>query len=410
MATEDKINILVVDDLPDKLLALETVLEELGQNVVTARSGREALRRLLEHDFAVILLDVNMPDMDGFETADADPPAQEAGAHADHLRHRLRRRDAHGAGLFAGGRRLHPVAGVAGGAAHQGRGFVDLFRMTEQVRAAGRGARGPGAGAGGAGGGGGGDPAAAIPGRGQRRPRPARWTRRPSSAAWRAGRAVPGRLAAAVLLEPRRRPGDTRSGGERRKAPALPAGLRRNGSGGVAHDGRRRSRRSGAASAVPGDPAEGARPARRGADAGWAAPADATRPTVVTLAEDLAGRAAIALDNARLVPRPAGAGSPQERVPGDAGPRAAQPPGPDPQRRPDPPPPRSRTKRGASRASDVIDRQVQQMVRLVDDLLDVSRITRGKISLQTKPVDVAAVVAARRGNQPAADRRPRATN
>src|SRR4029079_1727544 len=56
-------------DLAEKLLAMETILEELGENVVTARSGREALRRLLERDFAVILLDVNMPDMDGFETA-----------------------------------------------------------------------------------------------------------------------------------------------------------------------------------------------------------------------------------------------------------------------------------------------------------------------------------------------------
>src|SRR5205823_6386428 len=66
---EDKANILVVDDLPEKLLAMEVMLEELGQNVVSAQSGREALRRLLDQDFAVILLDVNMPDMDGFETA-----------------------------------------------------------------------------------------------------------------------------------------------------------------------------------------------------------------------------------------------------------------------------------------------------------------------------------------------------
>ena len=69
MGSPEKINILVVDDLPDKLLALQTVLESLGENVVTARSGREALRRLLQQDFAVILLDVNMPDMDGLETA-----------------------------------------------------------------------------------------------------------------------------------------------------------------------------------------------------------------------------------------------------------------------------------------------------------------------------------------------------
>src|SRR6516225_9475077 len=69
MVAEDKANILVVDDLPEKLLSMELILQDLGQNVVTARSGREALRRLLERDYAVILLDVNMPDMDGFETA-----------------------------------------------------------------------------------------------------------------------------------------------------------------------------------------------------------------------------------------------------------------------------------------------------------------------------------------------------
>lgn len=64
-----KANILVVDDYPENLLALETVLEDLGQNVISASSGEEALRQLLKNDFAVILLDVKMPLMDGFETA-----------------------------------------------------------------------------------------------------------------------------------------------------------------------------------------------------------------------------------------------------------------------------------------------------------------------------------------------------
>src|SRR2546429_1104422 len=66
---EGKVSILVVDDKPEKLLSLEAVLEDLGQNIVRAYSGREALRHVLTQDFAVILLDVNMPGMDGFETA-----------------------------------------------------------------------------------------------------------------------------------------------------------------------------------------------------------------------------------------------------------------------------------------------------------------------------------------------------
>ena len=69
MARDRRAGILVVDDNPNKLLALESVLVPLGQRVECARSGREALRRLLRADFAVILLDVRMTEMDGFETA-----------------------------------------------------------------------------------------------------------------------------------------------------------------------------------------------------------------------------------------------------------------------------------------------------------------------------------------------------
>jgi signal transduction histidine kinase len=67
--TDQDATILLVDDRDDKLLALETVLAELGQKVVLARSGAEALRLLLQQSVAVIVLDVNMPGMDGFETA-----------------------------------------------------------------------------------------------------------------------------------------------------------------------------------------------------------------------------------------------------------------------------------------------------------------------------------------------------
>ncbi|HEY5040098.1 MAG TPA: response regulator, partial [bacterium] len=66
---EKRVNILLVDDEPANILALEAVLESLGQNLVKVSSGIEALRHLIDKDFAVILLDVMMPGMDGFETA-----------------------------------------------------------------------------------------------------------------------------------------------------------------------------------------------------------------------------------------------------------------------------------------------------------------------------------------------------
>ena len=66
---DDRVNILLVDDQPNNLLALESILGENGENLVTAESGSAALRHLLHMDFAVVLLDVQMPDLDGFETA-----------------------------------------------------------------------------------------------------------------------------------------------------------------------------------------------------------------------------------------------------------------------------------------------------------------------------------------------------
>jgi signal transduction histidine kinase len=66
----DRVNVLLVDDQPANLLALEAMLQDLGQNLVKAGSGREALKWLLSNDCAVILLDVKMPEMDGFETAE----------------------------------------------------------------------------------------------------------------------------------------------------------------------------------------------------------------------------------------------------------------------------------------------------------------------------------------------------
>ena len=65
----EKVNILLVDDQPAKLLAYEVILKELNENLVVATSGREALEHLLKNEVAVILVDVCMPELDGFELA-----------------------------------------------------------------------------------------------------------------------------------------------------------------------------------------------------------------------------------------------------------------------------------------------------------------------------------------------------
>ncbi|MDB4871545.1 MAG: ATP-binding region ATPase domain protein [Gemmatimonadales bacterium] len=66
----ERVNLLLVDDRPENLLALEAILEPLGQSMVRANSGPEALKQVLADDFAVILLDVQMPGMNGFEVAE----------------------------------------------------------------------------------------------------------------------------------------------------------------------------------------------------------------------------------------------------------------------------------------------------------------------------------------------------
>lgn len=134
MSDTEKVNILVVDDLPEKLLVMDSVLAELGQTLITASSGEEALRKVLEHDFAVILLDVNMPGMDGFETAAFI---------------RKRRKSAHTPIIFitAFSDEMHTAQGYSLGAVDyilspvvpeilrtKVKVFVDLFRMAQQVK------------------------------------------------------------------------------------------------------------------------------------------------------------------------------------------------------------------------------------------------------------------------------------
>lgn len=134
MQADEKVNILLVDDLPEKLLTLTTILEDLGENLIQVRSGREALRRLLEQDFAVILLDINMPDMDGFETAAmirqhrrcANTPIIFITAFADEML------TIQGYSLGAVDYIMSPV--VPQVLRTKVKVFVELFRKTEQVK------------------------------------------------------------------------------------------------------------------------------------------------------------------------------------------------------------------------------------------------------------------------------------
>ncbi|MGA2231453.1 MAG: response regulator [Tepidisphaeraceae bacterium] len=132
--SESSVNILVVDDRSDKLLAMEAVLEDLRQNVICAYSGRDALREVLKREFAVILLDVNMPGMDGFETASM-------------IRQRRESADTPIIFLTAMGDDMHVARSYSLGAVDyiltpvvpqilrsKVAVFVDLFRKTQQVR------------------------------------------------------------------------------------------------------------------------------------------------------------------------------------------------------------------------------------------------------------------------------------
>jgi CheY-like chemotaxis protein len=70
MSVTESVNILMVDDQPGKLLSYQAILEDLGENLLSATSGKQALELLLSRDVAIILMDVSMPELDGFELAD----------------------------------------------------------------------------------------------------------------------------------------------------------------------------------------------------------------------------------------------------------------------------------------------------------------------------------------------------
>src|SRR3989475_10954957 len=134
MGRADRVNILVVDDRPSKLIAMEALLADLGENVVCVGSGADALRQLLEREFALILLDVNMPDMDGFEAAAL-------------IRQRPRLQHIPIIFMTAGSDDHHALQGYSLGAVDyiltpvvpevlrtKVKVFVDLFKMTEQLK------------------------------------------------------------------------------------------------------------------------------------------------------------------------------------------------------------------------------------------------------------------------------------
>ena len=68
MNQNDKVNILLVDDQPAKLLSYEVILRDLGENLIKAASAKEAFEQLLKTDIAIVLVDVCMPDLDGFSS------------------------------------------------------------------------------------------------------------------------------------------------------------------------------------------------------------------------------------------------------------------------------------------------------------------------------------------------------
>jgi len=395
----DKTNILIVDDLPEKVLVYRTILEDLGQNLVFARSGDEALREVLRQEFAVILLDVNMPGMNGFETAALI---------------RRRKKSALTPIIFitAFGDEVHQAEGYAQGAVDyilapvvpeilraKVRVFVDLYRMSQQIRRQA-------------------EERVALAEERTKRAAAEEANYRLAFLAGAAGVlgqsldvlvtardvarvAVPflADAAAVVLVDP---PGGT---GGVTLSEVHEAGAR------VQDQARRESLPGSLATAVDQALAEGAvsqssedsplvlAVALRARGRTLAALALSRQesgrefgPVDRATAEALASRAAIALDNARLYREIQQADrqkneflsmlahelrNPLAPIRNAVEVMKLRAPGPS----------------EVEWARDVIDRQIRQLARLVDDLLDVSRITRGKIELRIEPLELAPVVA-----------------
>ena len=429
MSDADTTNILVVDDLREKLLVYQTVLEDLGQNLIIAHSGEEALRLVLKHDFAVILLDVTMPGMDGFETAalirkrrrSAHTPIIFLTAFADEVR--VAEGYAHGAVDFI----LTPA--VPDILRAKVRVFVDLYRMTQQVRRQA-------------------EERIALAEERTKRTAAEEATRRSNflaevsraladsldpdtTAKTLARQAVPflADLAGVTLAGEHGQPWRTEL------AWAVPSEREPHALRLAGPDGPRDALRDAVERALAGGKPErlDGLDIEYPAEAGFSLPEDCRvrsaavvplrargrtlgvltlafgpsgrrhDPSEFALAEDLAGRAGIALDNARLYKDVERADRQKNEFLSMLAHELRNPLAPirnaaEVLRLAGPEQPQIRW------AREVIDRQLTHLVRLVDDLLDVSRITRGKITLKPEPTDLAVVVAARGRGEPAGDR------
>ena len=389
--SEEKANILVVDDLPEKLLVFSSILEELGQNLVLVRSGSEALREVLAREFAVLLLDVNMPDIDGLETAklirqykrSAHTPIIFITAYADEMQ------TSQGYSLGAVDYILSPVRPDV--LRSKVKVFVDLYNMQQRTRAM----------------------AEAEAAR-----HAAEEAKRRANFLAHASRELGASLdleqgmrrllelvvphvcdAAAVTLE--KEPGKF----ETRSAPSaefVPQALD------AAMQSVLRERRAGEGEVDGGFTATLCHPLQVGERVigAFALGYAGRQPRDRDMLEELAGRAAIALDNARLyrsLKREIARSRQAEEELHDANRRKDEflamlshelrnPLAPlrnavELMRRVGSPEPR------LTMARDVIDRQVTQLARLVDELLDVSRISQGKIVLKKEQVELAKIVA-----------------
>ena len=426
-ADETRANILVVDDRPDKLLVYRTILEDLGQNLFTAASGEQALKQVLERDFAVILLDVNMPGMNGLETA-ALIRGRSRSAHVPIIfitadygdENRMARGYALGAVDYISSPIVLEVLQA------KVKVFVDLYLLAQQAKRQA-------------------EEHIALAEERAARASAEQATRRLSFLAQASG-ALAGSLdlvaitreltglcvpflADVCTLTLSGEKGEAANTEVAWMSDTAPAELLRRSTAAVSSRwldaaiervrkrGKAETFRAGAAVAASRLPRETLRAGDVGALADFAiyslavVPLSARDRTLgvlvlgvgpsgrefdadaLSMAIDLAGRAAVALDNASLYGKIQEEDRRKDEFLAMLAHELRNPLAPisnavhilqisddDPERR--------------EWAADVIGRQLKQLVRLVDDLLDVSRITRGKIELKLESIDAGKVVAA----------------